>query len=123
MRKAPTRTRKARGRPSTGAESVHLRVLPHQFAAIDSWIAGQKEPGLSRPEAIRRLLEIALLKSDLPKRRRTAKQSATGAAELAARTIDKHLDPKAPAEEREVRRRKLVEGPSVFRGARKDQPG
>jgi hypothetical protein len=52
-------TRKSRGRPSTGAESVHLRVLPDQSASINAWIARQKEPDLSRPEAIRRLIEIA----------------------------------------------------------------
>jgi len=35
-------------------------VLPAQSAAIDHWIAKQKEPELSRPEAIRRLVEIGL---------------------------------------------------------------
>jgi hypothetical protein len=59
MTKSISRTRKARGRPSTGAESVHLRVLPDQSAAIDAWIAKQKER-LSRPEAIRRLVELGL---------------------------------------------------------------
>jgi hypothetical protein len=39
---------------------VHLRVLPEQFAAIDAWIKKQKEPDLTRPEAIRRLVEIGL---------------------------------------------------------------
>jgi hypothetical protein len=60
MGKSITRTRKSRGRPSTGAESVHLRVLPDQSAAIDVWMAKQKEPGLTRPEAIRRLVELGL---------------------------------------------------------------
>jgi hypothetical protein len=55
-----SRTGKKIGRPPTGAESVHLRVLPAQSAAIDHWIAKQKEPELSRPEAIRRLVEIGL---------------------------------------------------------------
>jgi hypothetical protein len=60
MGKSITRTRKSRGRPPTGAESIHLRVLPDQFSAIDAWISKQKEPGLSRPEAIRRLVELGL---------------------------------------------------------------
>jgi hypothetical protein len=60
MAKAISGTRKSRGRPSTGAESVHLRVLPDQSAAIDAWIRRQKEPELSRPEAIRRLVELGL---------------------------------------------------------------
>jgi hypothetical protein len=60
MTKSISRTRKSRGRPSTGAESVHLRVLPDQSAAIDAWITKQKEPDLTRPEAIRRLVELGL---------------------------------------------------------------
>ena len=55
-----SRTGKKIGRPPTGAESVHLRVLPDQSAAIDNWIAKQKEPALTRPEAIRRLVELGL---------------------------------------------------------------
>jgi hypothetical protein len=39
---------------------VHLRVLPDQSAAIDAWIKRQNEPDLSRPEAIRRLVERGL---------------------------------------------------------------
>jgi len=39
---------------------VHLRVLPEQSAAIAKWISKQKEQGLTRPEAIRRLVEIGL---------------------------------------------------------------
>jgi hypothetical protein len=35
-------------------------VLPDQFSAIDAWIAKQKEADLSRPEAIRRLVELGL---------------------------------------------------------------
>ena len=55
-----SRTGKKIGRPPTGAESVHLRVLPDQSAAIDTWIAKQKEPDLTRPEAIRRLVDLGL---------------------------------------------------------------
>jgi hypothetical protein len=79
-----------------------------------------------RSEAIRRLVEIGLSESEPSKRPKvlsTAKQSAARAAELAAKTIDNHIDPKAPPEEREVRKRKLIQGPSVFRDARKDRPG
>jgi hypothetical protein len=34
--------------------------LPEQFSAIDAWITKQKEPALTRPEAIRRLVELGL---------------------------------------------------------------
>jgi hypothetical protein len=60
MTKSISRTRKTRGRPATGAESVHLRVLPDQRKAIDDWIKKQDDPDLTRPEAIRRLVEIGL---------------------------------------------------------------
>jgi hypothetical protein len=50
-----SRTRKKRGRPPTGAESVHLRLLPDQLAALDDWIKRQPDSP-SRPEAIRRLM-------------------------------------------------------------------
>jgi hypothetical protein len=35
-------------------------MLDAPLAALDSWIDKQKEPDLSRPEAIRRLVEIGL---------------------------------------------------------------
>jgi hypothetical protein len=34
---------------------------PH-LGAIDEWIAKQKQPGLTRPEAIRRLVDLGLKK-------------------------------------------------------------
>jgi hypothetical protein len=39
---------------------VHLRVLPEQAIAIAAWISKQRAPGLTRPEAIRRLVELGL---------------------------------------------------------------
>jgi hypothetical protein len=35
-------------------------MLDDRIAVLDAWIAKQKEPGLSRPEAIRRLVELGL---------------------------------------------------------------
>ena len=37
-----------------------MRVLPEQSVAIAAWISKQKEPGVTRPEAIRRLVELGL---------------------------------------------------------------
>jgi hypothetical protein len=51
--------KKPRGRPPTGAESIHLRLLPYQLAALDQWIAHQSDMP-SRPEAVRRLLVLGL---------------------------------------------------------------
>ena len=54
--------KKRRGRPSTGGrrEGILVRLESDQFEALDDWIAKQREPTLSRPEAIRRLVELGL---------------------------------------------------------------
>jgi hypothetical protein len=53
--------RRGRGRPSTGGrrDGVLVRFEPDQFEALDAWVARQGRP-LSRPEAIRRLVELGL---------------------------------------------------------------
>jgi hypothetical protein len=51
---------KKRGPPATGkGEPILVRLQPAQLAALDAWIARQNAQ-LSRPKAIRRLLEQAL---------------------------------------------------------------
>ena len=35
-------------------------MLDDRISVLDAWIAKQKEPELSRPEAIRRLVELGL---------------------------------------------------------------
>ena len=53
---------KKRGRPvSTGTGMViGVRMLDAPLVSLDKWIAEQAENGLTRPEAIRRLIEIGL---------------------------------------------------------------
>ena len=53
--------KKGRGRPPTGGrrDGVLVRLEPDQFDALDNWIAKQGEQ-LTRPEAIRRLVELGL---------------------------------------------------------------
>jgi hypothetical protein len=121
MGKSITRTRKSRGRPSTGAESVHLRVLPDQSAAIDAWILKQKEPDLTRPEAIRRLVEFGL-KAKTPAKPMHSTPNMDRAAELAGKAIEKMIDPSAAPEERAQRRHRLTKGPTEFREDRVDLP-
>jgi hypothetical protein len=55
-------TKKKRGRPVTTGKGtlIGVRLLDDPMSTLDDWIAKQREPGLSRPEAIRRLIEIAL---------------------------------------------------------------
>jgi hypothetical protein len=61
MAKSISRTEKrSRGRPATNPTSIHLTLAPAPLADVDQWIAKQKEPDLSRPEAIRRLVELGL---------------------------------------------------------------
>jgi hypothetical protein len=53
-------SRKKRGPPPTGkGVPILVRIHPPLLANLDVWIAKQNVP-FSRPEAIRRLIEIAL---------------------------------------------------------------
>jgi hypothetical protein len=54
------RKKRGRGRPKTGiGKPVGLRLYPELERRVDQWAANQADrPG--RPEAIRRLIEIAL---------------------------------------------------------------
>jgi hypothetical protein len=61
MKKRTVIPRKKRGPPATGkGEPVVVRMHPPMLADLDAWIAEQKQPFPTRPEAIRRLLERAL---------------------------------------------------------------
>ena len=127
MKKSINDNRKiGRGRPATGtAPLIGVRMTEDLQAQIKAWAKNQQDdPPLAT--AIRRLVEIGLSRpTAAPKTPRvpsTAKQGAARAAELAGKTIDNHLDPAASEEERKARKRKLVEGPSVFRQSRVDRP-
>lgn len=54
--------KKGRGRPVTTGKGtlIGVRLLDMPLATLDAWIADQNEPDLTRPEAIRRLVEIGL---------------------------------------------------------------
>jgi hypothetical protein len=53
------RGRRGVGRPRVGAILIGVRVPPADVAALDTWIKTHT-PGLSRSEAIRRLVELGL---------------------------------------------------------------
>ncbi len=55
-------TKKKRGRPVTTGKGtlIGVRILDEPLAALDAWVLKQKEPELTRPEAIRRLVELGL---------------------------------------------------------------
>lgn len=56
-----SKEKRGRGRVPTGAVPILVRVYPGTLDRVDAWIAAQREPGLTRPEAIRRLTDQALL--------------------------------------------------------------
>jgi hypothetical protein len=49
-----------RGRPRTDATPVLVTMRPELLAALNLWIESQPAPAPSRPEAVRRLLAVAL---------------------------------------------------------------
>ena len=63
---------------------IGVRLLEGPLATLDEWIQHQKDPDLTRPEAIRRLVEIGLTTSQQSvKQLHEAKSHADIAAELA----------------------------------------
>jgi hypothetical protein len=53
--------KKRRGPVPTGkGQQVVVRMQPAPLAVLDGWIKKQNDDGLSRPEAIRRLVELGL---------------------------------------------------------------
>ncbi|WP_154072468.1 hypothetical protein [Bradyrhizobium erythrophlei] len=96
-----------------------VRLEPAQFEALDGWI--KKHAVESRPEAIRRLVELGL-KVKTPARPVSTPGRRLRAQELAIKAIDKMIDPSAPPEERAQRRRRLTTGPTEFREDRVDLP-
>ena len=116
MKRQSATAPKKRGPPATGkGEPILVRLQPAQLAALDAWIARQ-DAQLSRPEAIRRLLEHGLAVSQ-PVKSRTQKARST-ALDLASTQLDRLLDPSAPDEERQRRKRRLLKGPKEFRDMR-----
>jgi hypothetical protein len=92
---------------------VGVRLQPEQIKAIDTWAAKQK-PSVTRPEAIRGIIELGL-KAKTPARRVGKPGRKLRAQELATKAIEKIIDPSAPPEERTQRRRRLTKGPQEFR--------
>jgi hypothetical protein len=113
--------KKKRGRPATGRDPMMgFRAAPVLRASIVRWAELQPDmPGLS--EATRRLVEIAL-KAEMPAKPAGKASNEIRAAELAAKVVDKMIDPTAPADERAQRRRRLTKGLPEFREDRVDLP-
>jgi hypothetical protein len=110
------------GRPKTtgtGQPQV-VRMHDHQIAAIDAWIATE-DAEISRPEAIRRLVELGL-RASKPTKGTRSPPNKRRAAELAAKAIGMLVDVSTPVEEINRRRQRLTNGPTEFREHRLDLP-
>jgi hypothetical protein len=122
MDKSIKGTPKKRGRPATTGRGLQIgmRWQDPDLEMIDDWIEKQKEP-FTRPEAIRRLVELGLTIKTTP--RPVSKPGRRlRAQDLATKAIEKIIDPSAPPEERAERRRRLTKGPTEFREDRVDLP-
>jgi len=107
------------GRPAVNSTPVLVRFPPAEMDPVDAWILKQRDP-ISRPEAIRRLVELALASEESSAPRSDKKAAKVKA--LAATQIDRLGDKTATADERASRKRDLLNGPEEFRDARVDRP-
>ena len=116
IRDIPKKSRRGRPKTTGRGEGIMLRLHPPLLNALGVWIAAQ-EPPPSRPEAIRRLVERALVAESSAPRARS--KGAPKAAEMASHEINKLGDKSATDEERASRKRRLISGPKEFRGMRR----
>jgi hypothetical protein len=103
--------KKKRGPKPTGKGTpIMVRLQPDPLAGVDRWASSQ-EDSPSRPEAIRRLVDLGLA---------SAQRAGTRAkaSEMAGQEIDRLGDPSATDEERQLRKRRLIKGPNEFRDIR-----
>src|SRR5215203_3943346 len=108
--------KRGRGRPRVNPTSIHLSLPPAQLDQLDAYVAQQSDQP-SRPEAIRRLLNMALANTGMtsPRKKYSAK-----ASETAGSTLDQLGDKSASPDQQAKRKRRLLKGPSEFRDMRRD---
>jgi hypothetical protein len=91
--------------PVTG-ELIGVRLQPDFLRRLDGWIVGLDEPLPSRPEAIRRLVEIGLAAA--PRKDDRARRQAAKAEKMAAAVVDRELAKKDERGHVKARRRKAL---------------
>lgn len=99
------------GSPVRG-KAVLVRFQPDELRSIDGWAVHQTEPLRTRPEAIRRLVELGLTVAQ-PHRAERAERRAY-ARKAADAAIDKAMDGE-PAEAKAEAKRLLTKGPKRSR--------
>jgi hypothetical protein len=113
------RKKRPQGRPRIDATPVMVRMPPAELEVVDLWIRGRPQPRPSRPEAIRRLVELGLTVK--PKSATTGRLRAARASDLAAKVIDTLTPGGTDVEEKAGRKRRLLKGPEEFREVRVDR--
>ena len=114
-----TTRKKQKGSPPVSKRTlIGLRLEPGLLARVDRWAASQKDDP-SRPDAIRRLVELGLA---IAQRAGVRTKKAAKAAEMASQEVDRLGDPSATDEERQLRKRRLIGGPTEFRDLRRNRP-
>jgi Arc/MetJ-type ribon-helix-helix transcriptional regulator len=112
MVKSVAAKRKKRGK------LIAIRLPREMIVKIDEWV--KRSGAESRSETIRHLLELALAGSrGMP---RPNARGASKASDMAGQVIDKLGDPTATSQERQTRKRRLLEGPKEFRNIRRNLP-
>jgi len=108
-----------RKRSSATGTLVGVRLQDDEIKAIDSW-ARKQEPPVTRPYAIRRLVELGLTVG--AKQKQTTVATADRANELASKAIDSLTAGAPNNDEKASRKRRLIKGPEEFREVRVDRP-
>jgi hypothetical protein len=105
-----------------GREAISAVKLTERLTAdIDAWAEAHNTV---RPDAIRQLLELGLRASSArPSHEgRSVHDHEAEIEQQATAQIEMLLDPSLPPNERERRKRRLIEGPPEFTGERIDLP-
>jgi hypothetical protein len=103
-----------------GKDAVSAVKLSQQLTAqIDAWAEAHR---ITRADGILQLLEFGLKASPIATSPGQPQCDPIEIEELAASQIDRMLDPALPADERECRLRRLIEGPPEFSDERLDLP-
>ena len=108
-----------RKRSSATGTLVGVRMQADELKAIDTW-ARKQDPPITRPYAIRRLVEIGLARTK--KFAAPSQQTRAKAKKFAAEQIDRMGNSTATADEQASRKQRLLKGPEEFREARVDRP-
>jgi hypothetical protein len=89
-------------------------------SSIDGWREGQDDEP-SRPEAIRRLVELGLTVKT--KGRQSSEGQKLRARKMVGKAIDKLTDTTAAPDDQAARKKRLQKRPDEFREVRVDRPG